>query len=263
MARAAEVLMRPLAQADLEALAVAMGPPPGDPAHVFNKVDTLRLTHDEAKDLRGGTWLRDGILNIFFMVLRLAGEAALAAALAGGAPDGVAAGACWAHNSFFYAKLVGQVGEPVYNYAGVRGWTAKRGKRLPTDLFAYRWVILPVNRGNVHWTMAVIDNRERTVMFLDSLGGGGSDVTEALLRYVADEYADKKNASLPAPYRVVAQPGDLPEQTNGVDCGAFVCAFGESYLRGIVPTQRVFSQRDLPYWRRRVGVTCMKGRLLD
>jgi hypothetical protein len=263
VASAADVMMRPLAQPDLAALAVAMGPPAGDPAHVFNKVDTLRLTHDELKDLRGGTWLRDGIINIFFMVLRLAGEAALAAALAAGSADGVAAGATWAHNSFFYAKLVGQVGPPVYNYAGVKGWTAKRGKRLPTDLFAYRWVVMPVNRGNVHWTMAVIDNLERTVMFMDSLGGDGSDVTEALLRYVADEWADKKGGPLPAPYRVVLQPEDLPQQTNGVDCGAFVCAFGECYLRHITPTSAVFTQRDLPYWRKRVGVTCLKGRLLD
>jgi hypothetical protein len=263
VARAAEVLMRPLAQADLDALGVAMAPPTGDPGHVFNKVDTLRVTHDEVKDLRAGTWLRDGIVNQFFMVLRLAGEAGLLAA-AGAGRCGLAAGTVWAHNSFFYAKLMGQVGEPVYNYSGVKGWTAKRGKRQATDLFAYRYVIMPVNRGNVHWTFAVIDNLERTVCFMDSLGGDGSDVEEALLRYVVDEWADKKGCAMPGPpYRAVPAPADLPRQHNGVDCGAFVCAFGECFLRGVAPSEDIFTQRNLGFWRKKIGVTVLKGVLLD
>jgi Ulp1 family protease len=76
---------------------------------------------------------------------------------------------------------------------------------------------------------------------------------------VADEYQDKKGAPLPAPYRVVAQPADLPRQGNGVDCGPFVCAFGESIYRGVLPSSLLFSQRDMLYWRRRVAIACLCG----
>jgi sentrin-specific protease 1 len=235
-------------------------PPPPPPPPVLAQVYSVVLTRAALLQTRVGVWFRCCILNFFFMLLRRAGEAALVAAVASGAPDGVAAGAVWCHNSYFYAKLMEFNGPaPKYDYPGVRGWTAGPSKRAATDLFAYRWVILPVNRGNVHWTMAVIDNRERTVVFLDSLGGDGSDVTEALLRYVADEYQDKKGKPLPAPYRVVAQPADLPRQENSVDCGPFVCAFGECFYRGVLPSSLLFSQRDMLYWRQRVAIACLCG----
>ena len=193
------------------------------------------------------------------MLLRQAGVAALQAALARGEPDGVAAGAVWCHNSYFYAKLMEFGVVPGYDFPGVRGWTAGTAKRPAVDLFSYRWVILPVNRSNVHWALGVIDTQERTVTYLDSLGGDGSDVTDALLQYVADEYRDKKGVALPAPYRAVLQPADLPRQQNGVDCGPFVCAFAECYFRGVRPSSAVFSQRDMQYWRRRVAIACLCG----
>ena len=255
-------VMRPLTPEELALLAAAMNPAL-DRAAVHGRVDNLKFTYEEAKDLQPGTWLRDDVINIFYMILRLRGEGAMAAALAAGAPDGIASGACWAHNSFFYAKLMGQVGPPVYNYPGVRNWTAKRGKRSPVDIFAYRYVVMPINRGNVHWAAAVIDNHQRTVTYLDSLRGSGSDVTGALLQYLADEHLDKRGAPLPQPYRVGAPPADLPLQTNGVDCGGFVCAFGELISRGVMPSSACFTQRDLGYWRRRIGVSCIRGGLLQ
>jgi Ulp1 family protease len=222
-------------------------------------VDTLKFTIAEARDLRPATWLRDGVINVFFMILRLRGEAALAAA---GAPNGHAAGLCWPHNSFFYAKLVGQVGAPKYSYDGVRRWTGKN-KKYPagTDIFAYRWVVMPVNRGNMHWALGVIDNVMRTVAYYDSLNGKGSDVTTNLVRLVGDEWADKKGAPLPSPYTVAAAPSTLPQQTNGNDCGAFVCGFAWCFSLGQVPSPSIFGQRDISLLRRKIAAVCLAGGL--
>ena len=151
------------------------------------------------------------------------------------------------------------------NYGSVKSWTAMRGtQRCAVDIFAFRWVVLPINRANKHWLCAVLDNAERTISILDSVhNDDGRDVTDNLLRYIADEHAEKKGAPLPAPYRVVPQPADLPRQTNGVDCGAFICAFGEHFSRGLFPSSASFTQADMLYWRLRIGLTCLRRQLLD
>ena len=116
---------------------------------------------------------------------------------------------------------------------------------------------MPINRDNAHWALAVIDNEARTVAYLDSLRGSGSDVVEALCRYMNDEHRDKKGAPLPgAPYTAGQPPLSLPRQLNAVDCGAFVCAFCELLVRGVEPSVGVFTQDDLPQWRQRILISC-------
>lgn len=232
-----------------------MGRSRASPEEVLNKVDTSAFTCGDAADLRQGTWLRDATINFFFLLLRLHGVEALAR---GGARETHV----WAHNSFFFAKLVGQSGPQVYKYEGVKSWTAGRKSKPGVDIFAYKRVIMPINRGNSHWAMAMIDMEERRVYFLDSLRGDGRDVIKHLIQYLKDEWRDKKGGEMPWVFEAGVSPTDLPRQQNGVDCGAFVCAFGECFTRGLFPSSTIFDQSHLGYWRMRIGVTNLLGKLM-
>lgn len=250
--------MGSLTPAHVQALAAAIAPSTRFSWHVLAKVDTLRLTLGDLCDLRPATWLRDGILNFFMMILRVRGEAGLAAAVARGS-DGRGAGLVWTHNSFFYSRLAGQEGGNVYNHANVSSWTAQRGKRLAVDIFAYRYLLIPININNQHWALVVVDNHERTVSYWDSFRNAGKRVVENVLRYMGDEWRNKKGGP-PQLYRRIEHPVGLPEQRNVVDCGAFVCCFAECVARGIPPT--VFAQEDMVHMRLRIAAMCLSGRLL-
>jgi len=230
----------------------------GSDDKVLQSSGTLRFRVCDSADLRPRSWLRDGVINFFFRILRLAGEDALHS----GRPR---ATHCWAHTSFFYGKLVGQhPAPPRYNYEGVRGWTAAKSSSPPVDIFAYKRVIFPVNIRNVHWTMVLIDMEERKVYFYDSMSGNGKEVADFVIRYLKDEWADKKGRNFPfIPFTQGKAPKDLPQQNNGNDCGAFVCAFGECLARGLIPSTSIFSQADLGYWRSRIGLTNFRGCLLE
>jgi sentrin-specific protease 1 len=254
-AQALRLLQLPLPKEDETRLREAMGRSRSSPEEVLNKVETNTFTCGDSGDLRQGTWLRDATINFFFLLLRVAGVAALA-------EGGPRESHVWAHNSFFFAKLVGQSGPQVYKYEGVKSWTAGRKSKPGVDIFAYRRVIMPINRGNSHWAMAMIDMEERKVYFLDSLRGNGSDVIKHLIQYLKDEWKDKKGGELPWTFTAGVSPDTLPRQQNGVDCGAFVCAFGECFARGLFPTSDIFNQSNLGYWRIRIGVSNLLGKLI-
>lgn len=143
-------------------------------------------------------------------------------------------------------------------YEGVKTWTrAKKGKR-GVDLFAYNSVLVPINRNRVHWALALIDVKARTVCFLDSLRGDGSDVIKSLCRYMHDEYKDKHDGeALPGkPFTGMPPPPRLPRQYNGVDCGAFLCIYCELLVRGVKPSIDIFTQDDIDRLRQRILLTC-------
>lgn len=52
---------------------------------------------------------------------------------------------------------------------------------------------------------------------------------------------------------------DIPQQMNGSDCGMFSCMFAE-YISRNVPIS--FSQNDMPYFRRKMVLEIVEGRLL-
>jgi hypothetical protein len=211
-------------------------------------IEGNRFTAREAWELKPRVWLTDGTINVFLLALRALAEAALERGAA------AAHRHVWVHNTFFWAKLQGTTGK--YDYEGVSSWTRKKKRNRGVDLFAYKRVLVPINRQNTHWALALIDVERRTVAYLDSLRGSGFDVITALCRYMDDEHRDKKGGPLPRAFAGAAVPYLLPRQLNGVDCGAFLCAFCELLVRGVEPTQDVFTQDDLPYWRKRILLTC-------
>lgn len=176
-----------------------------------------------ASRLRPGAWLVDEVINFYFALLQERFQD------------------CHFFNSFFVTKLCGQDGRG-YDYPGVRRWTRK------VDLFSKRKIFMPVNIGNMHWTVIVVD--KTAVRYLDSLGDSGKRYLLSIQKYMEDEHRDKLNSPLAKPYDLrPSRSNDVPRQTNGYDCGVFA-AFNAHYLA--FDKEPSFTQDDIDHLRRRM-----------
>lgn len=56
-------------------------------------------------------------------------------------------------------------------------------------------MVIPVHLG-VHWCMSIINFKECTIKYYDSMGGDNKACCNALLKYLEDEKMDKKKEKL-------------------------------------------------------------------
>ncbi|GJN10713.1 hypothetical protein PR202_ga28830 [Eleusine coracana subsp. coracana] len=124
----------------------------------------------------------------------------------------------------------------------------ERAEREPTrflkchffNTFFYKKIFVPVHRG-AHWCLAVINVKDKTFQYLDSLGGMGHDVLRVLARYIMDELKDKNNIEIDISSWLEVSD-NLPLQQNGWDCGMFMLKYIDFQSRGFQP---FFSQAFL------------------
>jgi len=222
--------------------------------------------HDMAK-LRPGQWLNDEVINFYGQLIQQRANHA--------APQQGDASSCWAvhvFSSFFWQNL------STRGYAGVRRWSRR------VDLFTKDLVLMPINLGQAHWVCAAIDLRLRRFAYYDSMGMSSPSVLQRLRAYLADELKDKHGLALSLDDWEDYCAGDTsPQQSNGYDCGVFAAQTLEqlsrrdpavpypppleagSFARCADPKALAllreeyageyawnFSQRDMPYLRRRM-----------
>ncbi|EOA16795.1 hypothetical protein CARUB_v10005015mg [Capsella rubella] len=153
---------------------------------------------------------------------------------------------CHFFNTFFYVKLVRGSG---YNYEAVRRWTSQ--KRLGYDLIDCDMIFVPIHN-RVHWSLAVINNKERKFMYLDSLNAAVPHPTilNALAKYLVDEVKDKNGYKMDITSWDMEYVKELPQQQNWFDCGMFMLKYIDFYSRGL---SLQFSQKHMPYFRLRTA----------
>ncbi|VVB01533.1 unnamed protein product [Arabis nemorensis] len=133
--------------------------------HAFSVINRKKVlvSHENSNlDINGKTlqclmptaWLNDEIVNLYLELLKERE-----------ARDPIKYLKCHFFNSFFYTKLLGCSGSN-YDYQVVRRWTTK--KKLGYDLIDCHIICVPIHKGT-HWTLAVINIKERKFMYLDSL----------------------------------------------------------------------------------------------
>ena len=130
--------------------------------------------------------------------------------------------------------------------------------QLGYDLLECDKVIIPVHQG-IHWVLAVIDFKATCVRFYDSLLGNDKGLVEDLLRWVSDEWRNKKEKDVSTESWTVEIPKDIPRQMNGCDCGVFMLKYADYIASGCPLT---FTQADMGYFRRRIvadGLEAGKG----
>ncbi|KAE8808253.1 Sentrin-specific protease 1 [Hordeum vulgare] len=207
---------------------------------VRHEPSNIEITKEKLWCLRPHGWLNDEVINLYLELLKERADRE---------PDRFLK--CHFFNTFFYKKLA--CGKTGYDYQSVRRWTTPN--KLGYRLAECEKIFIPVHR-DVHWCLAIIDMKEETFHYLDSLGGKDGTVLRILARYIMDELKDKNNIEIDtSSWREVSV--HLPLQHNGWDCGMFMLKFIDFYSRGLIPS---FSQEHMEYFRRRTANEILRSR---
>ncbi|XP_078394207.1 sentrin-specific protease 1-like [Cetorhinus maximus] len=208
---------------------------PGNPDEVLSEAFRLTITRKDIHTLNHLNWLNDEVIN-FYMNLLVARSGRR------GLPT------VHAFNTFFFPKVKSD------GYQAVKRWTKK------VDIFAVDILLVPVHLG-VHWCLAVVDFRRKSISYYDSMGGSNDEACRILLRYLKQESVDKKAKEFETSGWVLGSKGsrEIPQQMNGSDCGMFTCKYADyiSQDRAIH-----FGQKHMPYFRQRMAWEILHQRLL-
>jgi sentrin-specific protease 1 len=155
----------------------------------------------DLRTLRGRNWLNDEIINGYMNLLNKRNDRQT----------------MYAFNTFFCPQLA--VGG--FAYENVQCWTT----RAKIDVFALDRILFPVNLNNSHWTLAVVNMRDRRFEYYDSFGGAEPTIIQNLRLWLMEESRDKRGIELLLEDWEDYYPGEcIPQQTNGHDCGVFCSA---------------------------------------
>jgi sentrin-specific protease 1 len=188
-------------------------------------------------------WLNDELVNFVMEWWRNL-------IMAGGGPHKVRASPvsspkCWFASTFFYRLLTVDGETEGYYYDTVARWTKD------VDLFEnYDVMLIPINEGNTHWFLAVIDFKKKRTEIYDSMLGSRTrmDVHTTLRRYLRDEHLAKRGSDL----SIVGwtthtnELCSVPQQDNCQDCGVFTWLYA-AYRS--MQCEFKFAQRDMSLLR--------------
>ena len=133
----------------------------------------------------------------------------------------------------------------------MRTWGWKNG----LDIGSIDRVIIPVNVGNLHWVLVVIDVQARQFQYYDSMHGvGAAHVLATARRWLSDEVAARLGKDVARAWEIEVWEGEmdlgLPRQSDGGSCGVFVLAAADCFSLG---APLCFGQEDIPVLRQRLS----------
>jgi len=227
--------LRPLTDQDSEKVQLALQGNPDDV--LFVSLFSIQLVRSKFQSLRPRQWLVDKPINIIMEILQ---ERANAGDRSQFIPS-----------SFFYERLSG--GGNGYNYSNIEGqWRPlqplRKGAGWPVD---YK-IFMPINVGNWHWVLGEIDFPSRKINVYDHSKikqVNGLEFVRVLCKWIKDEANSKGHVFDINEWTTTINPENTPEQTNGFDCGVFVCTTAEWLSEG---SDLTFSQEDMPHLRKRM-----------
>ncbi|CAL9223854.1 unnamed protein product [Arabidopsis halleri] len=202
---------------------------------VSHKKANIDISGDTIQCLMPNQWLNDDVINLYLELLKERETRDPRKYFF----------KCHFFSTFFYIKLVRG---SRYNYEAVSKWTTKR--KLGYDLMDCDIIFVPIHIG-IHWSLAVINNRERKFLYLDSLVNGvDHTILNALAKYLVDEAKEKSKKNIDVSSWDMEYVKECPQQLNGNDCGMFMLKYIDFYSRGL---SLQFSQKDIPYFRLRTA----------
>lgn len=218
---------------------------------VLSHFGSNTITGADIQTLADSNWLNDEVINNYMDMLIQRGQSKEYPSV-------------YAFNTFFYPKLSSS------GYASVKRWTKK------VDLFQQDMVLVPLHL-EVHWALAVIDFRQKTICYYDSMNGRKINILQLMLKYLHEEKLDKKKENFDSSGWQTKLVQDIPQQRNGYDCGVFACMFAEHLARGVAkdgPKKNglkcnrsyppfPFSQENMAYFRKRMIYEILTGKILE
>ncbi|OXB65267.1 hypothetical protein ASZ78_001574 [Callipepla squamata] len=197
----------------------------GEPDEVMSSAFKLKVTREDIQTLNSYQWLNDEVINFYMNLLVERNKKDNYPTL-------------YAFSTFFYPKLIS------LGYGAVRRWTRN------VDLFKYDIILVPIHLRE-HWTLVVVDVRKKTITYFDSLGKKRDKICEIVLQYLQEESWDKQKVKLSCSEWTLRnmEAHEIPQQSNGNDCGVFMCKYADYVSREKPIT---FTENDIPYFRKRM-----------
>ena len=129
------------------------------------------------------------------------------------------------------------------------------------NVFSKDLIFVPIHCSGNHWTLALINLRQKRFEFYDSLRGSEALIFVHLRRWLQDEFYDKRKQVLDTSLwpNIIWSKNETPEQYNGSDCGIFMC-----YTARFLACDAVlnFSQSVMDYLRQRMTFEIATAKLL-
>ena len=227
-----------------EKVAVASG---GGPGSIFQ----TPVTYEGLRRLENKKWLNDDIINVYMELLRQRSERA---------EDNVVLN-CHFFSSWFYRTLVPAAANlantfPKDNksskvktgffYLKATGFTKN------IDVFSKDMLFVPISLPQ-HWTLVVVNFLDRRIENFDPRGGKGIEALTMVHQWLKYEHVTK----LKAPWDDEGwtfhswdpKSAGVPEQTDGYNCGVYLCKTAEYYGRGALMD---FAKRHMELFRKRM-----------
>ncbi|XP_059574154.1 sentrin-specific protease 1 isoform X2 [Alligator mississippiensis] len=207
----------------------------GNQDEVLSEAFRLTITRKDIQTLNHLNWLNDEIINFYMNLLMERSKEK-------GLPT------VHAFNTFFFTKI------KTAGYQAVKRWTKK------VDIFSVDILLVPIHLG-VHWCLAVVDFRKKTITYYDSMGGRNTEACSILLQYLKQESLDKKRKEFDDNgwLQLCKKSQEIPQQMNGSDCGMFACKYADCITKD-KPIN--FTQQHMPYFRKRMAWEILHRKLL-
>ncbi|RQM06017.1 hypothetical protein DH86_00002577 [Scytalidium sp. 3C] len=233
----AEALIRPLAEKWEERVKAAEWSNGQDV--ITTSIGGTELRLKDFQTLLGPrAWLNDEIINSYIEWIVDAANAAAAeeARALGETPSPVPK--FIAHNSFFFETLKNKGPNSTDRLM-------KRKKAAGRALLEVDSVFVPICRG-LHWTLGVVRPIAKTIEYLDSMHGDPTFFTTLMREWLRCQLGDA----------YVEEEWTIPRtattrQTNGYDCGVFVCTNAFCVASGL--DTACYQQDDMALQRRNIA----------
>ncbi|XP_072200714.1 sentrin-specific protease 2 [Excalfactoria chinensis] len=213
----------PLTEAMEREIMAALGEGKSD--EIMSSAFKLRITREDIQTLNDLRWLNDEVINFYMNLLVERGK-----------NDDYPT--VFAFSTFFYPKLLSE------GYRAVRRWTRNM------NLFNQDIILVPIHLRS-HWTLVVVDVRKKTITYFDSFGKKGTKICETIFQYLQEESWEKQKVKLSSSEWTLhsMESHEIPQQSNGSDCGVFMCKYADYVSRDKPFT---FTEKNMPYFRKRM-----------
>ena len=164
------------------------------------------------------------------------------------------------YNTHFFFRLFDGGETQEFRYENVSRWWKS------VDIFSLNKMFFPVHIKigfYEHWTLVVVAVQQKRIDYYDSCGGNGEYWVKGVLEYISLKWKDK-NDCIPFNRQEwkmnYSSSHNVPQQTNGWDCGVFICLY--TYLL-LQEKELLFSQSQVnEHVREKIALSILKGKLI-
>ncbi|KAL6941869.1 hypothetical protein ACO0QE_003030 [Hanseniaspora vineae] len=152
----------------------------------------LEITKRDFKTLTPGRWLNDTVIEFYMKHIEAENKKTV----------------CF--NSFFFTALSQR------GHKGVARWM----KRKKADICQLDKIFVPINVGQSHWVLGMIDIKNKKIVYTDSLCSSINEGVFSTLKILQNYVIEESGGKIGKDFEL--ELVSCPQQPNGFDCGIFV-----------------------------------------